>query len=195
MNITEDPSILVETLQNGGICIFPTDTAFGIGCRIDDETSVKKLFEIRKRPENKPLLALVDSIEMAEKYVEAIDPEVRSMLMENYWPGGLTIVLPSKTGRVPEIVRGGGRTLGIRLPNHEVIRSVVKQLGVSLLAPSANFAGEPTPFTLDEIDTKLLEKVDCVLKGTCTLKEQSTVIDCSQKTWGIVREGAVKIES
>ena len=84
----------IGVLNKGGIVIFPTDTAFGIGCRIDNKKSIERLFRIRKRPKNKPTPVLVDSIEMAQKYLLPItDEEVRNNLMKKYWPGALSIIL------------------------------------------------------------------------------------------------------
>src|SRR3989344_181169 len=100
-NITKAISIL----KTGGIVIFPTDTAFGIGCRIDDEKAVKRLFTIRKRPVAKAVPVLVSSINMAKEYVDNLDLKVLE-LMKKYWPGGLTIVLSSQTKNVVPLVRG-----------------------------------------------------------------------------------------
>lgn len=184
----------IKILQNGGIGIFPTDTVYGIGCRLDNEESLQRLFTIRNRPEEKAVLAVVDSIEMAQKYLLPISQDVRSQLMDRYWPGGLTIVLPCNTEEVPSIARGGGLTLGIRQTNHPILLEVIKALGVPLVAPSANFAGEPTPKTFEEVDRKLLRMVDCAIEGECGGSIASTVIDCSVSPWKILREGAVKIQ-
>ena len=83
----------VQVFKKGGIVIFPTDTAIGIGCRIDNEESIKRLFKIRKRPENKPVLTLVDSVKMAQNYLLPIPQEVKDKLINHYWPGKLTIIL------------------------------------------------------------------------------------------------------
>jgi L-threonylcarbamoyladenylate synthase len=192
MELSDIPDI-VGMFQSGQIGVFPTDTAFGIGCVIDNPASVSRIFEIRHRVETKPLLALVSSIEMAEQYV-TIDSEVRTKLIEKFWPGGLTIVLPCDKDKVPSQVRANGETLAVRLPNHEKICSVVEKVGVPIVAPSANFAGEKTPYSLLEVDPLLIEQVDFVMKGECTAKEQSTIIDCTMSPWKVIREGAVKLE-
>ena len=182
----------IDELKRGKIGIFPTDTTFGVGCRIDDEGALKRLFKIRRRPQEKAVLALIDSIVMAEKYLEPFPDEIRN-LMNMYWPGGLTIVLSCKEEKVPPLVRGGGKTIGMRLPDHELMQSIIQEVGVPIVAPSANFAGGRTPFTLAEIDFEFIKLVDFVLEGECTLKKPSTVVDCSQKPWRIIREGAVRI--
>lgn len=182
----------IEVLNNGGIVIFPTDTAFGIGCRIDNERSVQRLFEIRKRPSTQAMSALVSSVEMAEKYVQ-ISEKVKEQLMKQYWPGALTIILPCDLEKVPHLVRGGGSTLGVRMPNHADLLEIIKEVGVPILGPSANFHGEKTPYSFEDLDKDLIKLVDFVLPGECSMGNVSTVIDCSQKPWKILREGAVSL--
>lgn len=183
----------IRVLKDGGIVIFPTDTAFGIGCRIDSEESVKRLFEIRKRPQNQATPVLVDTVKMAQKYVQPINQEVIDKLIESYWPGALTIVLPCKTESVPSLVRAGGDTLGVRIPNHQIIRTLIREVGVGVLGPSANFHGQKTPYEFSDLDQNLVQLVDHVIPGECTIKQASSVIDCSKKPWKILRDGAVKI--
>jgi len=183
----------VSVLNKGVIIIFPTDTAFGIGCRIDKAESVERLFEIRKRPKNQATPVLVSSIVMARNYFLEIPKEVEHKLVEKYWPGALTIVLPAKTKKVPELVRGMQKSVGIRVPNNPTILEIIKKTGVPILGPSANMHGENTPFKLEDLDKELVSKVDFVVKGEVALKNISTVIDCSVKPWKILRQGAIKI--
>lgn len=184
--------LAIEKLQNGGIGIFPTDTVYGIGCRLDDEEALQKLFTIRNRPEEKAVLVVVDSVIMAEKYV-TIPNDVQTKLIEKYWPGGLTIVLPCNIEKVPSIARGGGETLGVRQTNQSVLVEIIKGIGVPLVAPSANFAGDPTPKTFKEINKDLLSLVDFAIDLPSGGSVSSTVIDCVNIPWKILREGAVKI--
>lgn len=182
-----------DVLNNGGIVIFPTDTAFAIGCRIDMPDAIKKVFNIRKRPESKASPVLVDGIAMAQKYLEFLDDRVTA-LMKKYWPGALTIVYPCKKETVPSFVRGGGKTLGVRMPNHKLVLDLIKRVGVPLLGSSANFHAEKTPYKLEDLDTDLVKLVDFVLEGdTNNLGNTSTVIDCSINPWKIIRQGAIEI--
>lgn len=183
----------IEILNKGGIVIFPTDTAFGIGCRIDKDKSVEKLFKIRRRPNFQAVPVLVSSIEMARKYVTEIPKEVEEELIKPFWPGALTIILQSRVEIVPKLVRGQGTTIGIRMPGHKQILEVIERVGVPILGPSANFHGENTPYSLSELDKKLVSLVDFVLEGEVDIKNTSTVIDCSQKPWKILRKGAIDI--
>lgn len=183
----------IDILKDGGIVIFPTDTAFGIGCRIDSEKSIERLFNIRKRPGSQAVPVLVSSLEMANDYVEEIPNEVQEKLVKKYWPGALTIVLPCKTEKIPSLVRGGGETLGIRMPDHKTILSIIEGVGVPILGPSANFSGEQTPYEFENLNPELLKLVDYTVHGETSTGKVSTVIDVSKKPWEILREGAIEL--
>src|ERR1700734_3609274 len=121
----DDIKKAVQILKDGGIVIFPTDTAFGIGCRLDDGKAIKRLFTLRKRPETQATPVLVSNIHMAEEYLQQIPQEVIEKLVKPYWPGALTIVLKSKTDKIPVLVRGGGENLGVRMPDHPTALSLI----------------------------------------------------------------------
>lgn len=190
----QDVEKAVEILRAGGIVIFPTDTAFGIGCRIDDEKAIARLFKIRNRPKDKATPVLVDIVKMAQDYLLPIPKEVIDKLIEPYWPGALTIILSCRTERVPLLVRGGTNTLGVRIPNHPIARAIIRGVGIPILGPSANFHGGKTPYTMENLDRELVRLVDFVVPGECVVKQPSMVIDCSRKTWTIVRQGAIKLK-
>jgi len=182
-----------QILNNGGIIIFPTDTAFGIGCRMDNEEAIKKLFQIRKRPVTQATPVLVSGKEMAKKYLKPFSLDVEEKLMDKYWPGALTIVLESNTELVPELVRGGSSNLGVRMPNNQELLELIELVRVPILGPSANFHGEQTPYSLENLDKNLIQMVDFVLEGECLYKSASTVIDCSNDPWKIIRQGYINI--
>jgi len=182
----------VEILNKGGIVIFPTDTAFGIGCRIDNKEAIEKLFNTLKRSKDMAMPVLVDSIEMAQEYLEPIQADVQD-LMKKYWPGALTVVYPCRFEKVPSLVRGGGQTLGVRTPNNEIILEIIKKVGVPILGTSANFHGDKTPYEYSDLSPELLKLADFVVPGETTIKEQSTVIDCSVEPWKVIRQGAIKL--
>jgi L-threonylcarbamoyladenylate synthase len=183
----------IKVLKAGGIVIFPTDTAFAISCRIDDEHAIKRLFQIRKRPQTQATPVLVSSIEMAKDYLQQIPQDVKEKLIDKYWPGALTIVLPCQKDKVPDLVRGGGVSLGVRMPNHTIALEIIKNVGVPILGPSANFHGEKTPYEFENLNPELVKLVDFVVDGECTIKQASTVIDCSVEPWKVLREGVVSI--
>ncbi|MBI3385775.1 threonylcarbamoyl-AMP synthase [Candidatus Gottesmanbacteria bacterium] len=182
----------IEVIKRGGIVIFPTDTAFGIGCRIDNHKAVDRLFKIRKRPLSQPMPVLVSSVEMALAYLDSPSDIVRR-LMSEYWPGALTIVASCKENLVYSPIRGNGKTIGVRMPDHETILAIIRRVGVPILGPSANFHGQPTPFRRQDLDRHLISLVDLVVPGVCKAGNVSTVIDCSVAPPHIIRQGAVTL--
>ena len=184
----------VRILNNGGIIVFPTDTAFGIGCRIDNKKAIEKLFKLRRRPQNQPAPVLVANLEMAKEYVKEITDEVITKLINPYWPGALTIVLQCRISKVPELVRGGGNTIGLRMPNNNLVLALINRAGVPVLGPSANFHGEKTPFSIKDLNPELVKLADYVLDGECLFNNISTVIDVTKKPWRILRQGQLEIK-
>jgi L-threonylcarbamoyladenylate synthase len=184
----------VQILKGGGVVIFPTDTAFGIGCRIDDESAIKRLFTIRKRPETQATPVLISSLYMAQPYLKQVPQDVIEKLIKPYWPGALTIVLKCRSKKILPLVRGGTDTLGIRIPNHLTTLALINGVGVPLLGPSANFHGDETPYLFENLNRKLIEQVDFVVSGECYTKNASTVIDTTQIPWKILRQGAKQIK-
>lgn len=181
----------VKTLNQGGIIIFPTDTAFGIGCRMDNVKAIKKLFKIRRRPESQAVPVLVDSINMAKSFLLSPLPDNVRLLMELYWPGGLTIIYPCKKQEVDPLVRGGGDNLGVRMPNHRMMLKLISEAGTPVLGPSANFHGGKTPYRLQDLDLELVKLADFVVSGSCKHQKASTVIDCSVRPFVIKRQGDI----
>jgi len=182
----------VEILNKGGIIIFPTDTAFGIGCRIDNHAAVDKLFKIRKRPMTQAMPVLVSSVKLALAYLDSPSDIVRR-LMREYWPGALTIVATCNKNCIDSPIRGMGKTIGLRMPNHPAILKIIEAVGVPVLGSSANFHGDPTPYSAADLNPELVKLVDYVLPGECTVKQASTVVDCSVTPYKILRQGAVAL--
>ncbi len=182
----------IEVLNDGGIIIFPTDTAFGIGCRIDKPAAVDRLFAIRKRPLTQATPVLVSSQDMALAYFDTPSDVVRR-LMQTYWPGALTIVAPCKKNLVYSPIRGGGTNIGLRMPNHTTILDILGAVAVPILGPSANFHGNPTPYRQEALDPELVELVDYVVPGDCSVGLASTVVDCSGEPYKIIRQGTVHL--
>lgn len=183
----------VEILQNGGIVLLPTDTVFGICCKIDNEQALERLFAIKKRDASQAVPVLVSSTDMVKEYVEPFSQEVEK-LMEDYWPGGLTIVLPCKKGKVLPLVRGDGDTLGVRIPDLLSTFQIIETLGVPIVGTSANFHGKPSVTKWTDLDSELVKLVDYVLEEDSLGGKPSTVVDCSKEPWKILREGIVRIE-
>lgn len=190
MSIHEAITLLID----GGIVIFPTDTAWGIGCRADDEQAVARLFRIRRRPAQQAMPVLVDSMTMAEKYYTTPLPDIVRHLMKRYWPGALTIVYICRESAVSPLLRGNRNTIGLRMPDHEVPLTLIRSTGVPILGPSANFHGHPTPFSAKDLDPELVKLTDGIIDGACSPAcLASTVIDCTKVPPNILRQGAVTV--
>lgn len=182
-----------KILKRGGVIIFPTDTVCGIGCDATNEAAVRKLFSLKRRNSMKATPILVDSVAMAKKYVANLPEEVEKKLMQKYWPGALTIVLPCKKEKIPSLVRGNGNTIGIRMPNDKTVLLLITALGVPLIGTSANISGEATPKNTKDIISALREKVDMILEGESFGGASSTVVDVSVHPWKVIRQGSIHL--
>jgi L-threonylcarbamoyladenylate synthase len=191
--MSEEIQKAIDVLKEGGICLLPTDTVFGICCRIDKQESLKRLFSIKKRDTTQAVPILVSSTDMAKEYVLPFSKDVKN-LMDTYWPGGLTIVLPCKDEKVLPLVRGSSHTLGIRIPNFPLLFQIIDQLGVPIVGTSANFHGLPSVSLYQDLDPQLVALVDYVLEENSLGITSSTVIDCSKHPWKILRQGAVMLD-
>lgn len=182
----------VSILAKGGIVIFPTDTVWGIGCRLDNIPSINKLYEIRRRPKSQAVPILVSSLDQAKEYFQKLPSDVDN-LIEKYWPGGLTVVFNAVTEKIPALTRANNNTVGLRMPNHHDLLKIIEMSETPILGPSANFHNLPTPKKFSELDPELLKLADYVLPGECLGNKSSTVIDVTQKPWKIIRQGAVEV--
>lgn len=183
----------IKVVKDGGIVIYPTDTAFGIGCRIDDHSAVDRLFAVRRRPVTQATPVLVASRDMACVYFDSPSDIVRRF-MHRYWPGALTIIAPCDKNVVYSPIRGGGETIGLRQPGHETALELIRGANVPIIGMSANFHGGPTPYRFDRLNSELVRLVDYVVPGECSVKMASTVVDCSVSPYRIIRQGAVRLE-
>ena len=183
----------IEILRQGGIVLLPTDTVFGICCRIDRQDALKRLFAIKKRDEHQAVPVLVSSTDMAKEYVLPFSEDVEQ-LMEKYWPGGLTIVLPYKKEKVLPLVTGSSDLLGVRIPDFLPLFQIIDKLSVPIVGTSANFHRLPSVSKWKDLDPELIKLVDYVLEEDSLGSTSSTVIDCSKDPWKILRQGAVDIK-
>lgn len=180
----------IKVLNAGGIIIYPTETAFGIGCRIDMPESIDRLFKLRQRPLTQATPVLISSIEMAMQYFDK-PPDEAKELMKKYWPGALTIISTCKKDLIYAPVRGGGNSVGLRMANHSIPLSIISEIKMPILGPSANFHGSSTPYRLEDLDSKLMKLVDLVVPGVCPIGQASTVVDCTLSPYRIIRQGAL----
>ncbi len=186
----ENLDVAVELLEKGELVAVPTETVYGLCCDGLNENAVREIYEQKGRPEVKPLSLMINSFSEAEKYCDNI-PKSAYFLAEKYLPGPLTIVLKSKP-IVPEIVRAGGETVGLRCPNHELTLKLLEKLKKPLAGPSANPSGEESPKSAQRVFEYFSGKISGIVDGgECTVGTESTLIDMSKTPYKILREGAL----
>ncbi|MBV8984846.1 MAG: threonylcarbamoyl-AMP synthase [Acidimicrobiia bacterium] len=179
----------VDALRRGHVVVIPTDTVYGVAVDPTVEGATARLFAAKRRPFDVRLPVLVDSVEQATEVAD-LDPRART-LMARFWPGGLTIVLPMRTG--VDLVLGNGAgapTVGVRCPDHDVPRRLCTAVG-PLATTSANLHGQATPPTAAEVEELFGDAVAVVVDGGRCEGEPSTVVDLTGSTARLVREGTV----
>lgn len=184
------PDELVGIIRGGGLVAVPTETVYGLAGNGLDEKAVAEIYEVKGRPEVKPLSLMVHDAASMERYCESVPPQAYT-LAERFWPGPLTIVMDAKPC-VPEIVRAGGKTVGLRCPDHPLTLELLEKSGVPFAAPSANPSGEASPKNADSVLKYFDGKIDAVLDGgECGIGRESTLIDLSRTPYRILRQGAL----
>lgn len=179
-----DPAALAEAaaiLRRGGLVAFPTETVYGLGADASNPAAVGRLNRVKGRPPEKPYSLHLYAPEQLLGYVTSIPP-LAERLMQRFWPGPLTIVLPG----------ADGRAIGFRLPDHPVARAFLEACRVPVIAPSANRSGSPPPTDAQEVLAALDGDVDCVLDaGPTRMGRESTVVEVVGDRVEIRREGAI----
>ncbi len=190
MNIDELLKLSKNELKGKLIC-FPTDTVYGVGCMIDDEEALKKIYHIKHRELNKPLAVLFPDIDSVLEYGKLPSKNVKT-LMEKYWPGALTLIMEKKQN-ISNYVTAGKNTIGCRIPNSNIALKVLKHLG-PMATTSINLSGMPPLNDLIEIKTEFKTDIDYYIDDLeVGSKISSTVIDVTKNPYVILREGSIKI--
>lgn len=191
--IKENIERAAELIRAGELVGVPTETVYGLAGNGLDAAAVEKIYEVKGRPAVKALALMVPDDSAMEKYCEDV-PESAHYLAEKFWPGPLTIILKSKD-TVPDIVRAGGLTVGLRCPDHKMTLEALKICGLPFAAPSANPSGEPSPKTSEDVMRYFDGKISAVIDGgECGIGRESTIISMSEKPYKILRQGALPRE-
>jgi L-threonylcarbamoyladenylate synthase len=181
-----------ELIKANELVAFPTETVYGLGANAFSKVAVEKIFKVKGRPQDNPLIVHVASIEQA-KTLAHIDDEVEKILSE-FWPGAFTAVLRKKD-IVPDTVTAGLDTVGIRMPKNPGIIETIKRTGLPIAAPSANKSGSPSPTEAYHVEADLVGTLPLILDGgRSEFGIESTVCDLTQTTPLILRPGAVTAE-
>ena len=182
----------VRLLRQGELVCFPTDTVYGIGAAVTDEAAVRRLYAVKGRTLDKPLPVLIADAGSAAHFAE-VTPVART-LIDRFWPGGLTIVMRKAAG-FHSLALAGHDTIALRVPDHSLLREIIRMLGEPVTGTSANRAGARAPVSAAEVALQLGEMVSLVIDGgRARAGQESTVIDITQEGFSIVREGVVSRE-
>lgn len=192
--------IQIETaaaiLRKGGVVAMPTETVYGLAADASNPEAVKRIFEIKGRPADHPLIVhLADKSQLGHWTREI--PEAARILAEHFWPGPLTLILP-RSQHVSDIITGGQDTVGLRVPNHPVALELLRAMGPhgGLAAPSANRYGRISPTTAQHVRDELGDSVDLILDGgPCQVGLESTIVSCVGDSVTVLRPGGIPVSA
>ncbi len=179
-----------SVVEAGGVIAYPTDTFYGLGADPHNPVAVKRLFEIKGRPRGQPILLLLHDRNQVREWAAGVTPEADA-LMDDFWPGPLTLIFDAQPSVLPELTGGTGR-IGLRVPGSAVTRRLLELMGTGLTGTSANLSGGPDLRTAAEVAGVLGNRVDLILdNGGTPGGKASSIVDLSAGGLMMVREGAV----
>jgi len=181
-----------KMVVDGSLIIYPTDTVYGLGATIHNIESIDKIYTVKERSHNSPLIALLSGKKYLEKIAIVNDKNRKKImkLIDEFWPGGLTIILEKKE-IIPSNMVSNGDSVGVRIPDHEIALKLIENCGGILATTSANISGENTPKNFDDLSDRIKSRVDILIEDRTPLKGvESTIIDM-RETPIILREGHI----
>ena len=180
----------ISILNQGGIVAFPTDTVYGLGACATNQQAVERIYAVKERPQNVALPLLLACTSQISEVAEPV-PQIAWLLAKKFLPGALTLVL-HKSNSVPNIITAGDITVAVRIPAHPIPVALVEGLGAPIVGTSANLSGKPSALTADEVYSQFGDKIDLVIDGgKCPGGRESTIVDVTEETPVILREGAI----
>jgi len=183
-----------ELLRASEVVALPTETVYGLAANALDEKAVAKIFHIKVRPANNPIIVHVASHEMVKRCVKKF-PAAAEKLAKSFWPGPLTLVLP-RAKEIPKIVTAGGETVGVRWPGHPFIQAVIRECDFPLAAPSANLFSRVSPTNAEHVFKQLGGKIPLIVDGgQSQVGIESTVLDLTVSPPRILRPGMIHAET
>lgn len=181
-------------IRNGGLVAFPTETVYGLGADALNPEAVAKVYEAKGRPSDNPMIVHIARASDIGQLTPMLSPTIVT-LIENFWPGPLTLVVKRKEG-VPDITTGGLDTVGVRMPDSKIALDLINYAGCPIAAPSANISGKPSPTRVEDVIEDLNGKIDGILEGpACRVGIESTVLDVTGDVPTILRPGIITAEN
>lgn len=192
--LTEDPVTAAEMLRDGQLVAFPTETVYGLGADALNPNAVHAIFDAKGRPTDNPLIVHVASRALVHRVARSV-PAPAERLMDRFFPGPLTLILP-KRDVVSSVVTAGLDTVGVRMPDHRLALAFLEACETPVAAPSANRSGRPSPTTWMAVREDLEGRIACILRGgRTTAGVESTVVDCTAEPPVVLRPGAISLEA
>jgi len=180
----------IDLLKIGETVAIPTETVYGLAADARSDEAVNKIFEAKKRPADNPLIVHIGDMAQIESLATDVSEKAR-LLMDHFWPGPLTIILPC-AGAVSELVSAGLKTVAIRMPSHKIALKLLRTSNIPLAAPSANISGRPSPTRPEHVMQDLDSRIAGIITGgVCEVGLESTVIDITTPTPVILRPGSI----
>jgi len=179
-----------KVVLKNGVIGYPTETVYGLGANALSDIAVEKVFELKGRERNKPILIIAGDIEQVKSLVSSF-PAHAEMLAAAFWPGPLTMVLDAAP-QLSRLLLGGGNQIGIRIPGNKICLELLKLCGVPITSTSANISGQKNPISAREVLENFGNKLDLIIDGGKSLSRiPSTVVAVKQDTVTLIREGAI----
>jgi len=191
-NTKDNIQLAATIIKTGGVAAFFTETVYGLGANALDVGAIKKIYDVKGRPSDNPLIIHLDCVSKIEKY--ALITDSARKVIDNFMPGAVTIVL-KKREVIPYAITGGLDNVAVRIPKSQLARELIKACGVPVCAPSANTSSKPSPTKSSHVFDDLGGKIEYILDGgDCEIGLESTVLDCTDKTVKVLRHGGVGVE-
>lgn len=182
-----------QYLKKGEVVAIPTETVYGLAADAFNESATKKIFEVKGRPQDNPLLVHIYKLEQVYDICKDIPKEARK-IFDAFWPGSVTLIF-NKKDCISDTVSAGMNTVGVRFPKSEIARAIIKESGTLLVAPSANLSGKPSTTSAEHCYHDLNGKIPCILDGgPCSIGLESTIIDMSTHVPVLLRPGAISLD-
>lgn len=190
----QDLNAAAAIIRAGGLVAIPTETVYGLGANGLDPEAVKKIFLAKGRPQDNPLILHIHDAAQLYDFCREV-PESALRLAEAFWPGPLTMILPV-SGIVPKTTTAGLDTVGVRCPDNDATRTVIRLAGVPIAAPSANTSGKPSTTTAEHVLHDMNGKIDAIVDGgPCRVGVESTIVDLTAPVPRLLRPGGIGPEA
>ncbi|PHK49103.1 L-threonylcarbamoyladenylate synthase [Staphylococcus edaphicus] len=187
----KDMNEIKTIFENNGLIAIPTETVYGLGADARNEHAVKRIYKAKGRPSDNPLIVHIYKKEQIYAFTTNLTKEIET-LMDSFWPGPISFIIPLKQGYLCKSVSGGLDSIAVRMPSHFIGRQILKYVDMPIAAPSANMSGRPSPTTFEHVYHDLNGRIEGIVNGDQSEEGlESTVLDCTQFPFRIARPGSI----